>query len=832
MRSSHQRPTRISAGAGAALACQRAVRHTLPAALLAGLLVLAPTALAQAPQAGAGHTDLPAMVQRPATATITPGAETSALEGLPIARVEVEGNQRTETRLILDQVRAQAGQPYHRQQVALDTRSIAALERFVSVKAEVVPTADHKVIVRFVVQERPVITALEIVGNHRKSTQEIRDLIQTQPGMAYDPFVIENDKKSIETFYKKDGYNFAHVSVDQNLLETQGVVKFVIEEGPRSRIASIRFDGNHHVPSDYLKWKIKSKTNFWFFRKGILNPDDIQQDVATIKEIYQNRAYLDARVSVSTQYSPDKKNITLRYAIVEGPHYTVRNITIKGNKVFTDAQLLANNPLPPGSFAEHDRIEALNKRINDAYGHEGYIYAQVSVAPKYTETPGTVDVDVTVDERGSYNVGQIIVRGNQNTQDRVIRRQIRIYPEQTYDTVKVQQSIDRLKATRIFSDVQITPIGGNQTTRDALVDVTEGQTGRFLIGAGVSTNAGLVGQVSIEQQNFDITAWPRSLGEFLRGQAFKGAGQYFRIMLEPGTEYQRYRVTFQEPYLFDTPYSLGNDAYYFTREQDHYDERRIGDILTLGRRFNDVWSVALAFRAEQVNISNIVDDGDNGWHANEQDAAQQYFDNEGSHFLTSIKPSVSRDTTDSRIFPTTGSRGTFGVEQYGAMGGAIDMTKLSLQFNWYTPLYTDLFDRNTVLALRNEVGAIVSGDSPFYERFYAGGIGSLRGFRYRGVSPRQGALRDAVGGDFMWVTTAEVNYPIYEDVVRGVVFVDVGTVEQDVSIHSIRSDIGAGVRLTLPFFGQLPIAIDFAYPVTKRKGDETRLVTFALGIPF
>ncbi|MEI8198416.1 MAG: outer membrane protein assembly factor, partial [Phycisphaerae bacterium] len=310
------------------------------------------------------------------------------------------------------------------------------------------------------------------------------------------------------------------------------------------------------------------------------------------------------------------------------------------------------------------------------------------------------------------------------------------------------------------------------------------------------------------------------------------------------TQLQRYRVTFEEPYLFDSPYSFSNDIYFFTRARESYDERRIGDVVTLGRRFGDVWSTFVAFRGEDVTISNVTNSGPSDWENitrltdefgnvyYQGSSAQEILDNNGSHLLTSIKPGIVRDTTDSRIFPTTGSRSSLSWEQYGAVGGDVNMSKITGRFDWYYPLYTDIFDRKTVLAQRNEVGLIPAGDSVFYERFYGGGIGSLRGFKFRGISPRSGPLQDPVGGDFSWLSTVEVNYPIFEEIVRGVVFTDVGTVERDIQINQVRSDIGTGLRLTIPFFGQLPLAVDFAVPVTKAPGDRKQLISFSLGIPF
>jgi outer membrane protein insertion porin family len=162
----------------------------------------------------------------------------------------------------------------------------------------------------------------------------------------------------------------------------------------------------------------------------------------------------------------------------------------------------------------------------------------------------------------------------------------------------------------------------------------------------------------------------------------------------------------------------------------------------------------------------------------------------------------------------------------------VDITKIAFSFNAYFTLYTDLFDRKTVLALRNDVGYIPFGKSPTYERFYLGGIGDLRGFKFRGVSPRSGPLSDPIGGDFSWVSTVEVNFPIYENSVRGVVFTDIGTVENSPSFSEIRADAGAGIRVSLEFLGNVPVSLDLAYPLLKQSGDQTELLSVSLGLPF
>lgn len=779
----------------------------------------------------------------------------SSVEGKPILNVEIVGNTRTPTQLILDQVRSQPGQLYSQALIDIDYKSIAALDRFVTVRSEFIPVADpvtqaiRGVNIRFIVEERNLAAQVLVTGNRKFSTEMIRDGLTVRAGSPIDPFRIETDRKFIIDTYKKKGYAQISVDIDANELR-QGIVHYTIIEGPASQIMKIEIDGNSFLSDAYIKWRIQTKTYMWIFRKGLLDEEKLQADVAAIRDMYRKKAFLDVRVSYVLEFSEDKSKLIVRFVVIEGLRYKIGEINVEGNTVFSTTELMGDTSrFGPGSWAQRDQIENLQRRMQDEYGHEGYIYSLVDIEPGYTTTPGIVNLKITITEGKPYTVSRIIIRGNSFVQDRVVRRQIRIYPDQTFDMVLVKKSLDRLKATGLFKDVQAEPYaapGDAEDTRSLLVQVAEGQTGKFSFGAGVSTNSGLVGSISLEQNNFDILNWPRSFDEFIRGQSFKGAGQYFRLLLEPGTEFQRYRLTFAEPYMFDSPYSFSNDLYYFTRSRETWNERRIGDIVTFGRRYGDVWSFSIGVRGEQVTISDpidlfedrvtqadfpVVDPNGNVSRAN--DTAQEILDETGSHFLTSIKPALVRDTTDSAIFPTVGTRTVFAVEQYGALGGDYTITKITLTFNWYHTLAVDLFDRKTVFSLRNEIGVIPWGDSPTFERFYLGGIGDLRGFKFRGVGPRSGPRNDPIGGDFSWVTTAEVNFPIFEEMIRGVVFVDVGTVERDITIDTIRSDVGAGVRVQLPFLGsQLPIALDVAYPVTKDDKDETQLISVSLGGSF
>jgi outer membrane protein insertion porin family len=292
-----------------------------------------------------------------------------------------------------------------------------------------------------------------------------------------------------------------------------------------------------------------------------------------------------------------------------------------------------------------------------------------------------------------------------------------------------------------------------------------------------------------------------------------------RLSFEPGTTQTNASILFRDPYIFDQEYGFTAEAYLRNRFRENYNDRRLGGRLSLDKRFDYIHSARVSLRGEEVDIRNIRD---------KEIRAEEILDAEGNSTLTSIGLSGRRDTTNRGIVPYRGTTTSIGWEGFGLLGGEWDFHRFTAGFDWYQTLSEDLLDRRTVFGFHLD-GGYITGDEPFFERFYGGGIGSIRGFAYRGVSPRSGPDDDRVGGIFSITGTAEVSFPLYEESLRGVVFTDFGTVEEDVEFGTIRTSVGAGVRLTLPFLGQVPIAIDFAIPLTKDDEDDTQIISFSLG---
>jgi outer membrane protein insertion porin family len=350
---------------------------------------------------------------------------------------------------------------------------------------------------------------------------------------------------------------------------------------------------------------------------------------------------------------------------------------------------------------------------------------------------------------------------------------------------------------------------------DLDVVLSEAQTGRLMLGVAVNSDAGLVGQILLDEQNFDWTRWPTSWDDFVSGRAWRGAGQRFRIEAAPGTEVHRYLVSFQEPYLWDTPVSLGLSGSFFDRRYDDWDEQRLGGRVSLGYQWteNDL-SAGVSYRGESVKISN-------------PSASIPELDEVlGENALHGFKFTIANDTRDSAFLATEGHFLQLELEQ---VIGSFDYPRAILEGRQYF-LLNERPDHSgrQVLTASSRLG-FTGGNTPIYENFFAGGFSTLRGFDFRGASPVDSGVQ--VGGEFMWVNTVEYLFPLTaDDMIHGVAFVDFGTVEEKVEIEDFRVAPGFGLRITIPAMGPAPIALDFAFPVAKADFDDEQVFSFNIGL--
>jgi outer membrane protein insertion porin family len=311
------------------------------------------------------------------------------------------------------------------------------------------------------------------------------------------------------------------------------------------------------------------------------------------------------------------------------------------------------------------------------------------------------------------------------------------------------------------------------------------------------------------------------------GRAFRGAGQTADLEILPGTEQQSYLFTLTEPYLLETNYAASGTVLYQTRNYSQYDETRYGGNVSLGRRFGSVWTGNLVLRNEWVKLTNIP-----------SDSPVDYFEAANLSRLSGLGLQMTRNTTDSHLRPSRGTLTTLGAEQLGVLGGDFDFTKLHFDWTGFYNVYESFLGYKTVLKLENRMALIPQGQdsAPVYERYFLGGQ-SFRGFNYRAISPvgkrADGTqTNDVVGGSWEFFAGAELNQPVYQDIVSLVTFVDSGTVQEQFGFDQYRVSVGVGVRILIKQLSPVPLAFDFGFPVMKQNTDRERVFTFSVDIPY
>jgi len=747
-----------------------------------------------------------------------------ARDGMNVKRVEIEGLHSISEGFVRRVIKTRPGQPYTEAQAQEDVRELWRTRKFVDVRARAAVEENQAVLV-FYVQEKPEIRSLEVEGNKRFSATELFQELPFAAGSVLDRFEVNRGRENLLLKYEKAGYYYAEVTLDEAALSAENRVLYRIIEGPRVKTRRIAFEGVGAFPEPQLRFKVKTQTYFWIFRAGAFDEETAERDALELQTFYRNEGFLDARVGYRLDFdSVERTDLTVVFVVEEGQRYRLNDFVFRGNEAFTQERIRDALQLKPGDLLRDETLREDVRRVTDLYGEIGYVEARVGTSFEYLEQAAVANVVFDVVERTRSRFGRVTIRGNTRTQDRVVRRELRFYPGEDYNTVKARQGERGLMDTGLFSRATVTPLEDIDGSREALVEVEEAETVQFLIGAGISTDSGVIGSLTIDNRNFDLFDWPRDFGEFFRGQSFRGAGQRLRFQAEPGSEVSRFRIDFTEPYLLDRPLRLGTSLYLFQRERESYDEDRIGTVISLGKRYETGpladWAIEGALRLEEIEIGDL-----------RPLAANDILDMKGSNFLTSLKGTLARDTTDSRLIPTEGYRVAFSWEQVGALGGAYDFGKPTVSAAWYKTLRTDVFDRKSVLALRGDLGWIV-GDAPVFERYFGGGFGSIRGFDFQGVSPRAGLFHDRVGGDFIVLTGGEYSFPLYAETVRGVTFLDMGTVEEGFEITSWRASVGFGLRVIIPFLGPVPMVFDFGWPIAEDERDDNRVFNFSFGASF
>jgi outer membrane protein insertion porin family len=721
-----------------------------------------------------------------------------------------------------------------------------------------------------------------------------------------DRFQIDRAARAIEDRYRARGFYQARVEVDEQVLRESDIIVYRVIEGERSRVTVVEFDtgagagGAGAFSPRILRAQIRTTTYIPILERAPLDDEVLREDAASLVRFYRDRGYLDVRVGSRIQPSPDGREVIVTFIIDEGPLYSLRSIQVLytnpdamrqyraevlggdqraelmyltpeqmrriGRRPLSDEQIKGLMAFKPGDVYSDDKLRRSITAVENAYAklgavletERGPVSARIITREVRDEQRPEIDLLVFIHEGLPTRTGELIITGNDLTQNKVILRQLQLRPERPLDLTELNESRRRLEGLGLFAPGSVrlniqAPVvlpepgpgaaddpfadlrgeggarGGGPPLlqRDVLVEVEETSTGSFNFGVAYGSDSGVIGNISLTQRNFDIADVPDSPGELFTGRAFRGAGQTFKIELLPGDRIQTYSVSLTEPYFLESDYSVSSTGFYRRRVFRQYEEERYGGRLGLERRFGTVWAGGLTFRNDWVSLSDVDDD-----------APVDYFEVEDRRRIDGVGVRLIRNTTDDRFRPSRGSRMDFGVEQIGLTGGDFDFTKLSAEYLGFFTLYESFLGYRTLLKLDARAGYIPQGqgDAPVYERYFLGGQ-SFRGFSFRAISPigRRAdgtATGDPVGGTWSWFLGAEIQQPLYRDVVALAGFVDTGTVEADFGFDDYRVSVGFGFRILVPQLSRIPLAFDFGFPIVKEDTDRTRLFTFSIDVPW
>jgi outer membrane protein insertion porin family len=677
---------------------------------------------------------------------------------------------------------------------------------------------------------RDVIESIDFVNNRKYKDKDLLKKLDFKVGDYLDPVLAEAYRRTISEYYRKKGFAFVQVTLDSEKLQ-KGQVIYTIDEGPRVKIRSVKFSGNNAIKTSTLRSAVKTGTRKWLILPRYYVEEEPAEDVARLQTAYYDRGFLDYNIAARKEFTDSKNKVHITFEIEEGQAHTVEKIVFIGNRHFDEETLLAGLKFEEGQVYRGRQADSHAERILELYREQGFIDAVVEQRPQFLAVRGLVNVQFNITEGRQFRIGRVNITGNEQTQDRVIRRVLDEYdfvPGQLYNADlapkqgggKLEEYVRRgaLTEQAIISPVE--PTSGAIDQKDLNVDIKEGQTGSIMFGGGFSSDSDVIGQLIYQQRNFDISDWPESFGEFITGEAFKGAGQSLRIAAEPGMEVSQYSISFTEPYLRDKPISLDVLGSSWERYRESYDEQRTKGYVGIEKRYRSQWRNSISVRAENVDVKDL-----------HSDAPQEIIDVKGDNALAGVRIGVGRNLTDDRYNPSEGYTFDAGYEQvagdevFGIAQGS---------YVWYKTLHEDLLERKTILATK-VLSATTISDAPLFEKFYAGGTGTygIRGFEYRGVSTRglqtnvPSPKRLApIGSDWIFLANAEVAVPLVGDNLAALFFVDSGTIDTG----NYRASVGTGIQILIPqWFGPVPMRFELAAPFMRDDADDTQVFSFSAG---
>ncbi|WP_273266286.1 outer membrane protein assembly factor BamA [Flexistipes sinusarabici] len=722
-----------------------------------------------------------------------------------IDKVVVKGNKRVPDEKVLEKA-VQVGSEFDLAEIDKSIGRLYKTGLFVNIKVDLKVT--EKVIVTYIVEEKPFINDIYFEGNEEIDRGALLEKLSIAEGDVFEKPAIENAVKTIKAEYQDRNYYNVNVnfSVEQRPDNTVDII-FTIDEGKEAKVEEIKFYGNDNISDDKLEDIIQtSEKGFfsWFTGSGKLKSQQLALDRQRIRATYLNNGYIQAKVGKpEVIYNEDKTEITLVFRIQEGKQYHIGEIRFEGNEHRTDEYLRKVITLKEGDLFKSEKFQKDIESLTKAFTKIGYAYANVNPSTSVNESTRKVNITYKITENNLYYINKIKITGNTKTRDRVIRRQFDIVEKDKYDSLKIQQSKKQIEYLNYFEQVKLVEDRVDNNSINLNLSVNEKPTGMFTIGAGYSSLDGAVGMIQVSQKNL------------------LGYGYDLSLKSEFSSKRTDYTLSFTNQWLFDRPISFGFDLYKFRRSYYEYTKDSTGGALRIGhpiikRKLNMYYR----FAYEKVDITSIDDD-----------ASQYIRDQKGITTTVSFTPKLVWNTLNHPVDPTRGNKSSLFVKYADTfLGGDSNFYKAGIESSQYVPLWWKF-----VGMLHGEAGYMESLDDkklPIDERYRLGGMHSVRGFDYGDISPVDENGYEYGGNKFL-LFNAELIFPLSEaSNLKGVLFYDTGQVydnDENYFEKDMRSSVGFGFRWFSPIG---PLRLEYGYKLDKKKDEEQAQWDFSIGGTF
>ncbi|MDD4456040.1 MAG: outer membrane protein assembly factor BamA [Syntrophotalea acetylenica] len=722
-----------------------------------------------------------------------------------VDQVLIDGNRRVERGYIEGVLTVAPGTSVTVEEIDRNIEAIFKTGRFQDVSAELVERDGKKALV-FKVSERPLLRKINFTGNSEIKSEKLGEMVNAQKIEFYRPQVVRDATDIIKRAYVQQGYYATEIDAKVDINERQeATITFNINEGDKVYVTNIRFEGNTVFKAKQLKKAMLSKEK-WFLSfitgRGGYNEEMTKVDRDIIADQYYNEGYIQVRVKGPVaNLLADKKSMELLYEIEEGPQFFAGKMDVSGDLLKDKQELLGVMSMKEGDVFSRKVMREDMLKLNDQYADTGFAYVNVTPETEVNEETRRVDITFDVEQGIRARIGRINVAGNTRTRDKVIRRQVKLAEGDVYSASLIKDSRRKINNLGYFDEVNLTTRKGDDLSlMDVDIDVKERATGSFSIGAGFSSVDGLMLQGSVSQDNF--------LGRGLRLDLSGSLGGSRTV----------YRIGLLDPYFLDRDLALGFDLYDTEREWTDFERETTGGDIKLGLPITDDIRSFFVYRYEKKNITDVDDDA--SWMIKEQ---------EGKHTLSSFTASLSRNTTDFRPDPSRGNITEIAVE-YAGLGGTERFIKYTADHRFFYPL-----PWNMVFSIHGQLGYIQEmGDKsiPLDERFFLGGMNSLRGFESREVGPRDPETGDFYGGAKEAVFNFALTFPLLKEMkMKGLLFFDTGNAwDTDESMFSeMRYSVGAGISWNSPMG---PLRFAWGYNLDPEEWEEPTAFDFSVGRMF